>query len=87
MAQYVTPELQECLDTADAGTDVVVALVPADGASDSLHERARQSDVEIQRRLPSGVILAVAPATVMLEFIDSPDIGSASKPDRAQTLS
>lgn len=85
MARYITPELREQIEEANSGIRVDVAIVPAGEASE-INERAGQYGVEIERTLPSGVILATGPSDMMMEFLETPAIASASEPDRAQVL-
>lgn len=81
MARYVHPDVEAYAQSASGDVCVRLALVVADGDGDAVRERIEELDGDVDRELPSGVLLvelaaARLPALFEVEGIDSISLAS-----------
>lgn len=67
---------------ATPGDELRVALVVESGREQELKDRADEYGFEVNRELPSGVVLVTMSGEGAEEFVSSDLIRSVSRPDR-----
>lgn len=78
MARYIHPDVKDHVESASGETRVRLALVPAEGANNAVHERIRELDGDVERELPSGVLLVGISTCKLPQLFETEGIDSIS---------
>lgn len=85
MARYTHPDVKEYVESA-SGERVRLALVPSESGAPDLRERLGQIEADIERELPSGVMLIEISVSQLPPLFDVEDIESISPAEGMEVL-
>ena len=86
MARYVTPEIEDIRENPQPGKNIDLALVVSDGSISEIKKRVNRHNGNIERHLPSDVLIINLPEQKLDSFCQTEQLESVSSPKRMSTL-
>ena len=86
MARYVHPTIKKLLESPTEGESIRVALVIKDGSETHVSQSVERLAGQVERTLPSGVLLVEIPHTNLSELCELRDVESISPDEQMEIL-
>lgn len=86
MARYVAPGVRAIEEDPTPGESVHLAVVPSNDATEAVKERIRDQNGDVERHLPSGVLVVSLPEPEVAAISQIESLESVSLSDRMETL-
>lgn len=86
MARYVHPEVETLLDSEPRDERARLAVVPLDEGAETVRERINQLGANVERTLPSGVLLVEVSVSELRALLDVDGIASIAPDSQMEVL-
>lgn len=86
MARYVHPDVRELAESPTEGDSARVTLVPEEDRHSRVMDRVNQLEGNVDRELPSGVLIVEVPQENLATLVEAQGIESISPDEQMEIL-